>query len=587
MRFRGVGNAVLLLALLALLVAACARSADTSPAALPQADGQTPPPSARSRPLVMIARSDVPSLGSKPLQGLGLTSGTAIRLFNAGFALADARGNPYSYLAERLPQLNSDTWRVFPDGRMETTYRLKPNLTWHDGRSLSADDFVFSWQVYAVPDLGQAASPPSSLVERVTAPDPRTIVITWRQPYAQAGVLEAGSSSTSPAFPALPRHILESPFEAAGQAASWEAFIAHPHWTSDYIGLGPYRLDRWETGAFFEGAAFDGHALGRPRIDRIRVTFIPDFNATLANMLSGDAHITVDNSLRFQQAILLKREWAPRNGGTVLVYPGSWRWTHIQQRQELANPPSLRDARARKALAHAVDKPALNEVLFEGEGVMGETPVAPNTDYFPMVDRAAITYPFDLRRSEQLMAEAGFTKATDGTFTHPASGRFSTVHAVLQSPQNETEMGIMAATWRQAGFDVRESVWSAAQGRDFQLRNLHSGTFATGGGSGEQSLVEHRTSELPRPENRWDGPNRGGWTNPEFDRFAEAYTVSLDRDERVRLLAEMARIFTEEVAVISMYFNAVTTAHVAALKGPQPVVLSTDVAWNIHEWEFF
>ena len=50
------------------------------------------------------------------------------RIFNADLALIDDEGNPRPYLAESLPRLNTDTWRVFPDGRMETTYRLKACL---------------------------------------------------------------------------------------------------------------------------------------------------------------------------------------------------------------------------------------------------------------------------------------------------------------------------------------------------------------------------------------------------------------------------------------------------------------------------
>ena len=60
------------------------------------------------------------------------------RALNAGLAINDERELPHPYLAEALPELNSDTWRVFPDGRMETAYRLRPNLTWHDGRPLTA-----------------------------------------------------------------------------------------------------------------------------------------------------------------------------------------------------------------------------------------------------------------------------------------------------------------------------------------------------------------------------------------------------------------------------------------------------------------
>ena len=64
-----------------------------------------------------------------------------------------------------MPQLNTESWRVFPDGRMETTYALKPNLAWHDGAPLTADDFVFAWRVYATPELGVSNTPPASLIE--------------------------------------------------------------------------------------------------------------------------------------------------------------------------------------------------------------------------------------------------------------------------------------------------------------------------------------------------------------------------------------------------------------------------------------
>jgi peptide/nickel transport system substrate-binding protein len=69
---------------------------------------------------------------------------------------------------------------------METTYHLKPNLTWHDGAPLSAEDFVFAWKVYSTPEFGVATSPPIGLMEEVVAPDARTLLIRWRQPYPDA-----------------------------------------------------------------------------------------------------------------------------------------------------------------------------------------------------------------------------------------------------------------------------------------------------------------------------------------------------------------------------------------------------------------
>jgi peptide/nickel transport system substrate-binding protein len=129
-------------------------------------------------------------------------------------------------------------------------------------------------------------------------------------------------------------------------------------------------------------------------------------------------------------------------------------------------------------------------------------------------------------------------------------------------------------------------VWPANLSSDAQMRNTHPSLSVTGGQSGEIRLVEHTTETLPTAQNRWIGTNRGGWTNPEFDRFAQQFNVTLDRRERNALLAQMARIFSEEVAVISLYFNPTTTAFVSSLKGPKPAVPDGTMSWDIFDWEW-
>src|SRR5206468_7659418 len=111
------------------------------------------------------------------------------RMFSAFLDLYDDQGRPQPCLAEALPALNTDSWTVFPDGRMETRYHLKPNLVWHDGAPLTADDFVFGFQ-FATPARGfRTAVVPYTLMADVTAPDDRTVVISWKSVYPDAGVL--------------------------------------------------------------------------------------------------------------------------------------------------------------------------------------------------------------------------------------------------------------------------------------------------------------------------------------------------------------------------------------------------------------
>jgi len=93
----------------------------------------------------MASKYEVPDLATKLPANNGPTY--TRRLFNAYLSLFDVSGKPRPYLAESLPELNTSTWQIFPDGRMETAYRLRPGLTWHDGAPLSSDDFGFAYRV--------------------------------------------------------------------------------------------------------------------------------------------------------------------------------------------------------------------------------------------------------------------------------------------------------------------------------------------------------------------------------------------------------------------------------------------------------
>lgn len=153
-------------------------------------------------------------------------------------------GAVHPLLAVGVPQLNTDNWRIFPDGRMETTWKLRPSLTWRDGAGLTAEDVVFAWRVYAARGLGIFNPQPQDRIHEALAPDPQTIVFRWSSPYPDA------SPMSSDEFPPLPRHLLMPAFAAYEQdPGTRDAFVNHRYWTSDYVGAGAFRLDRLEPGA--------------------------------------------------------------------------------------------------------------------------------------------------------------------------------------------------------------------------------------------------------------------------------------------------------------------------------------------------
>src|SRR6185369_16464392 len=83
-----------------------------------------------------------------------------------------------------------------------------------------------------------------------------------------------------------------------------------------------------------------------------------------------------------------------------------------------------------------------------------------------------------------------------------------------------------------------------------------------------EGIADYTTTNIPRPENRWIGGNRGGWSSPEYDRLFEAYNTTLARSERIQHIAQMERLVSEEVPTIPLMYTPRMIAHVPNLRGP-------------------
>lgn len=567
-----------MLALLAAAMAACAPAAPEGRSAGPMGStDRAAQQGEQSATLIMIIRDEPGAL--TPKLRVGITLADAKRLFNAGLTISDERQQPHPDLAEALPRLNTDSWRVFPDGRMETTYVLRPNLTWHDGTPLSADDFVFASRVYANPgELPLVTLTPQNQMEEVLALDQRTVLIRWRRAYPEAGTLAED-------FPPLPRHLLEQSYLHDRP----DVFASSPYWTQEYIGLGPYRLERWEPGSFIDGVAFGGHSLGRPRIERIRLLFIPDPNTVIANLLSGAAHMLLDHSqFRLQQGTILEREWASSNGGTALLDPTGVRKVQIQFRPETVNPRAILDLRVRKALAHTINRQGLIDATLEGKGFVLEALVSRQAEYFADAERAVAKYPYDLRRADQLMNDAGFTRGADGFYVStssapPAEGRFSMEVRASAGTQNEQDLAIMVDGWQRAGVAATPNPFPVARLRDGQYRTSFPALQLNMAGADEGIFRSQLgTGSIPRPENRWTGSNRGGWVSPDFDQLLDSFESTLDRGERDQHVIAMAKLISEQLPVFTLYYDFNVKAFVAALEGPR----MGGGSWNVHQWRW-
>src|SRR5437867_9368723 len=131
--------ALVISAALALLTA-CSPGGSTTPSVQPSG------PAAQKSITISIPREPGFVAAFAPLSAQQATDFYQ-RMFSAFFEYSDNEGKLQPYLAEALPTLNTNTWEILPDGRMQPRYHRKPNLTWHAGPPLTPADFVFCFKV--------------------------------------------------------------------------------------------------------------------------------------------------------------------------------------------------------------------------------------------------------------------------------------------------------------------------------------------------------------------------------------------------------------------------------------------------------
>src|SRR6266511_5868538 len=229
--------------------------------------------------------------------GLGVSE--VERLVHAGLGQQDDAEQLHPTLAEALPTIENGQWVLQTDGRMETTWRIRPNARWHDGTPITTDDLLFTAAVAQDREVPVMRDQTFALVERLDAIDDHTLRAIWSRPFVNADTLFSFIASTTIAnVTPLPRHLLEQPY-----LNDKPNFAQLPFWTTDFIGAGAYRVKEYGRDAGLTMVANDDFVLGRPKIDQIEVRFIPDGNTIIANLLAGALDATFDpRSISFAQA---------------------------------------------------------------------------------------------------------------------------------------------------------------------------------------------------------------------------------------------------------------------------------------------
>jgi peptide/nickel transport system substrate-binding protein len=505
------------------------------------------------------ARGSGPSIGHEELQ----------EMVNVGLATRAANGGLEARLAESVPTLENGGWKLLPDGRMELTWKLRPNSLWHDGQPVTSADFLFTSRLDQDRELPRAVPAAYESLESVETPDATTVVTLWKQTY-----IDADKLFMSP----VPRHLVEEPYTRDPQNV-----FAAPYWTTDYIGTGPYKLRDFVGGSHLTLTANDAFVLGRPKIDEVEIRMIPDSNTMVANLLSGTINMTLGHSLSIEQALEVKKL---SSGGEVEMGPGNWVALHPQFLNP--NPPVMLSLNFRKALLHALDRQQMVDTLGFGLTSVAHTILDPGQPQYREIEERVTKYEFDPRKATQMIETLGYARGADGIFRDPAGERLSV--EIRTTTQYDVQRGAMAVTadfWKNVGVASETVMIPDAQQRDTAYR----ATFPTfellnGPPSDVTGAMGYRSNRARTEANRFGGGNYPRYQNPEYDAIIDRYFRTIPIAERIQVIGQAVHHLVDNVVELGLFYaKQPYVMDKRLINAAVPADRTATEAWNSHAWE--
>jgi peptide/nickel transport system substrate-binding protein len=515
------------------------------------------------------------------------------RTFNR-YVAADQTSEALSLLLQaRLVRINRATFELEPwlaekwessqDGRTHTIH-LRPGLTWSDGTPLTSADVLFSFRAVYDPKAESVLA--KSLVAggqplRTAAPDAQTVVLTFAAPSGRGLRMLDG-------LPILPKHKLEAALNAGTFASAYNTTTP----PAEVVGAGPFVLREYQPGQrvvldrnpHYWRTAPGGAQL--PYLDRIVLQIVPEQNAELLRIQSGETDLT-SAELRPEDYVPIRR--AEEEGRLRLIELGvgpdaDALWFCLKPEVKGKDPrfAFVQRPEFRRAISYAVDREAFAETVFLSAAVPVWGPISPgNPNWFwPDIPR----YPHNDDRARMLLREIGLEDRNGNGVVEDAAGTEARFTVITQRGIGWYERGTAVVRDELAGVGIALEIAPLEQGA--LIQRMYACDY-------DAMYFRPLFNDLDPAANLdfWlsSGPNHFwnmGQKTPatdwerRIDTLMLEQAAELDPDRRIMQFRLVQQIMAENLPVLHFAAPRLYYAHSARLQGVVPSVLRPPVLWN-------
>ncbi|MEV4174140.1 ABC transporter substrate-binding protein [Nonomuraea sp. NPDC049709] len=408
------------------------------------------------------------------------------------------------------------------------TLPLRSGVTWHDGKPLTAEDVVFSVEFYKKNMEGDSSIDVRP-VESVTA-NGDTVTLTLKAP--------------DPEFPRriladmaiLPKHLWSS-VEKVSEAGADKA-----------IGSGPYKLTRYDNARGYTFTANTSYALGKPKVDTVKVVVIPEESTQFAALRTGEIHMSA-RIVPPQQLQALERQ---PNIGIVKGTEFASTLLAFNTTRAPFDKPEIR-----RALAKAIDVADLVKTALLGQGTPGNpgfihagSPVKPDQ----------LTPLYDAEAAKRELDALGAKPGPDGI--RVLDGKPMSYELLVQSASTDRlrsaelirdmlkTVGVAVKVTSLDSDSLDAKVWP-----DYDVRKGRNYDMSMWGWSAPVMLSSGTIAQLVASDPDDGSLNVVGFRNEQVDAIVKTLTSAPTMEARTTAAKQLQAQIAEQMPFLTLYYR--------------------------------
>jgi len=357
-----------------------------------------------------------------------------------------------NYITGEIEPALAESWTVSKDGRT-WVFTLRQGVTWHDGKPVTADDVIFTFQ--AIFTEGVQTSSRDVLTfdgkpVRFRKLDDRRVEFRTEKPIGT--FLRVIGASI------VPKHKLADAL-AKGPAEFNRTWGVNTP-PREIIGTGPFVMQEYVPGqrvTFLRNTKYwkvDKAGNRLPYLTRYVRLIVPNLDALRLKFLAKETDVYGARPREFSEFKQMERA----ENFTIYDGPETFgsEFVVLNQNPAGVKPPKLtwfQDTRFRKAINHAIDRATIANQIYAGRATPAWGPMSVGNKLY--YNDKLPQYEYNLARAEQLLAEAGYRKGSDG-FLRDAQGTIVEFTLSTNAENNDrVAMGnILRQDWTKLGIKV-------------------------------------------------------------------------------------------------------------------------------------